>query len=196
LRSASSTSTGWRSARCHKRSGGAPPASCHRGREVSGRCYALSYALENPAVGLVTAIGRRYARHLTPQNGSTLGKVQASRSRDRPRTHDQNPRLVTKDRSPSCTSTEAWSQYKCSCASLSPSNCTTTSSAISTHRGDSLMGTVRIEFRAQMLFPKVIYLLLIKPLALVAVIWSLLLDFQILFRSGRSRFGERAIDKK
>src|SRR6266850_8435453 len=35
-------------------------------------------------------------------------------------------------RSPNCTNTEAWSQYRCSCASLSPSNCTTTSIATST----------------------------------------------------------------
>src|SRR5215813_9427106 len=35
-------------------------------------------------------------------------------------------------RSPSCTNTEAWSQYMCSCAILSPSNCTTTTSATST----------------------------------------------------------------
>src|SRR5215471_16413560 len=34
--------------------------------------------------------------------------------------------------SPSCTSTDAWSQYKCSCGILSPSNCTTTTIAIST----------------------------------------------------------------
>src|SRR5262245_2866050 len=39
---------------------------------------------------------------------------------------------LPRSRSPSCTSTDAWSQYRCSCTILSPSNWTTTTNATST----------------------------------------------------------------
>src|SRR6476659_1739298 len=61
LPSACSTSTGWSSVHYHERSGAEPGTSSDRGRDGDGRrlCSALRYALNDPAIGLVTAIGRR-----------------------------------------------------------------------------------------------------------------------------------------
>ena len=72
MRSASSTSTGWRGARCHERSGDGPSTPCNRRRDGNGWWLRPSLCAQPPRRWLYDGDRPREAWHIAPQAGRGL----------------------------------------------------------------------------------------------------------------------------